>query len=110
MEPTASPRPNAIGTTPAPSAAHVASRAAAGLLGGYGFTFGVTTLGIVLAVFAGMPYGEARTLLYLVAFLVFLAAFLWAFAARSVYRVWGVLAGCGVLMSGAAWALSRALP
>jgi hypothetical protein len=46
---------------------------------------------------------------HILGFIVFLVAFLWAFAARSVARVWLVLAGGGALMAGAAWLLQRAL-
>jgi CHASE1-domain containing sensor protein len=41
--------------------------------------------------------------------LVFLGVFLWAFSARSLARVWLVLAGGGALMTGAAWLVQRAL-
>ena len=88
-----------------PSAAQIVSRVASGLLGGYAFVWGLVTLGIALLVWAGVPFDEARTGLYLVAFLVFLVAFCWAFAAASVLRVWGVLAGGGALMTGLAWLL-----
>lgn len=88
---------------------HVASRVAASLLGGYAFVWGFATFGISLLVAAGMAYDEAQTLVYLLAFLVFLAAFCWAFAAASLPRVWALLAGGGAAMTGAAWALSRSL-
>lgn len=88
---------------------HIASRVAASLLGGYAFVWGFTSLGIVVLVLAGMTFDEARTLLQLLAFLVFLAAFCWAFAVARLGRVWAVLAGGGAAMSAAAWALSRAL-
>jgi hypothetical protein len=94
-------------TTLAPSRAHVASRVAASLLGGYAFTWGFIMLTMALAIAAGMGYGDAQTLAYLLAFLVFLAAFLWAFAAASLARVWTVLAGGGALMTGAAWLMTR---
>ena len=87
----------------------IAARVAAAVLGGYGFIWGFTTLGILLLVAAGMPYGEAQTLLYLLAFLVFLGCFCWAFAADSLARVWAVLGGGAVVMTGAAWWLSRTL-
>ncbi|HEX4987067.1 MAG TPA: iron uptake protein [Burkholderiales bacterium] len=87
----------------------VVSRVAASLLGGYAFVWGFVTLGIMLLLAAGMPYEEAQTLLYLLAFLVFLACFLWAFAATSLARVWAVLAGGGAAMTLAAWLLSRAV-
>ena len=38
----------------------------------------------------------------ILAFLVYVAVFLWAFAARSLVRVWVVLLGGGALMAGAA--------
>jgi hypothetical protein len=88
---------------------HIASRVAASLLGGYAFVWGFATFGISLGVAAGLAYDEARTLIHLLAFLVFLAAFCWAFAAASLPRVWAVLAGGGAAMTGAAWALSRSL-
>src|SRR5690606_32618491 len=88
---------------------HIASRVAASLLGGYVFVWGFTTLGIALGLAAGMAYDEARTLLALLAFLIFLICFLWTFAAPRLARVWAVLAGGGLAMSGAAWLLARAL-
>ena len=82
----------------------VVSRIAAALLGGYGFVWGFTTLGIVLGMAMGARYGDAQTTAYLLAFLIFLVAFLWAFAARSLAKVWLLLAGGGALMAGlASW-------
>ncbi|MFZ5507579.1 MAG: iron uptake protein [Pseudomonadota bacterium] len=91
------------------SAARLLARIAASVLGGWAFTWGFVTLGIALLVVAGMPYDEAQTLLYLLAFLVFLALFLWSYAAASLARVWLVLAGGGVLMTATAWWVMRAL-
>lgn len=76
------------------------------MLGGYAFVWGFTTLMVVLGTALGVSYGDALTAVYLVAFLVFLAVLLWAFAARSVARVWSVLAGGGAIMSAAAWMVS----
>lgn len=95
--------------TLAPGAAHVFGRLAASLLGGYAFTWGFVTLGIALLMGAGLSYGDARTTAFLLAFLVFLVAFLWSFAARSLLRVWLVLAGGGGLMTASAWLLLRDL-
>lgn len=92
-----------------PSRAEIATRVAAGFLGGYGFVWGFSTLGIALCVSAGMQFGDAAQLFGLVAFLVFLTALCWAFVARSWLRVWAVLGGGGALMAGAAWLLSRTL-
>ncbi|RYZ08141.1 MAG: iron uptake protein [Myxococcales bacterium] len=88
---------------------HVVSRVAASLLGGYAFVWGFTSLGIALGVAAGTDYHEAETLMFLLAFLVFLAAFCWAFVAASLTRVWAVLAGGGALMTGVAWLVTRNL-
>lgn len=86
-------------------AAHIASRVAASLLGGYAFVWGFVTLGIALLLLGGVEYDEARVLCQLLAFLVFLTCFCWAYAAASVRRVWAVLAGSGALMTGLAWLL-----
>lgn len=96
-------------TTPTLTTAHVLGRIAASLLGGYAFTWGITTLGITGLVALGVDYHEAHTVLMLLAFLFFLGAFLWAFAARSLARVWLVLAGGGLAMTAAAWALQNRL-
>jgi hypothetical protein len=85
--------------------AQIVSRIAAALLGGYVFVWGFTTLGIVLGLALGASYGDAQTTVYLLAFLLFLAVFLWAFASRSLTRVWLLLAGGGAFMTGLAWLL-----
>lgn len=92
-----------------PSRPQVAARVAASLIGSYAFVWGFGALGISLAVAAGRPYEEAQTLLYLLAFLVYVACFCWAFVAKSLGRVWAVLAGGGAAMTGAAWLVARTL-
>lgn len=87
----------------------VLSRIAASLLGGWAFTWGFVALGVTLLVAAGMPYGEALSLLYMLAFLLFLGLFLWAMAAPSLARVWAVLAGGAAAMTLLAWWLTRSL-
>jgi hypothetical protein len=86
----------------------VVSRIAAAVLGGYAFVWGFTTLLIAVALALRLPYGEAQTTAYLLAFLVFLCAFLWSFAARRVAVVWSVLAGGGAAMTALALGLTRA--
>lgn len=89
-----------------PGRAHVASRVLAALVGSYAFVWGVVAFGIAVGVRA-MPYDEAQTLGYLLAFPVLLVGFCWAFAARSLMRVWSVLVGGGALLTLAAWLLTR---
>jgi len=90
-----------------PSFLPLVSRIGASLLGGYLFVWGFTVAAIMLASLAGMSYEDARTLAYLLAFLVYLAVFLWAFAERHLLRVWLRLAGGGSLLSALAWCLAR---
>lgn len=91
------------------SRVHLASRVAAGMLGGYAFTWGFIALLIGLLFAAKMEFHDAEALGYILGFIVFLGVFLWAFSARSLARVWLVLAGGGALMTGAAWLVQRAL-
>jgi hypothetical protein len=53
------------------SPAHVISRIAAGLLGGWLFVWGCATLGVTLGLLAGISYRELAQAAYLLAFLVF---------------------------------------
>lgn len=88
---------------------NIALRIAAGMLGGYAFTWGFIALAITSLFAARLDFHDAETLGTILGFIVFLVVFLWAFAARSVLRVWGVLAGGGAIMAGAAWLVQRAL-
>ena len=96
-------------TTSAVPRLHIVSRIAAGVLGGYAFTWGFIALGIGLLFAAQMEFHDAEALGYIVGFMVFLVAFLWAFSAASLRRVWLVLAGGGALMAAAAWLVQQAL-
>jgi hypothetical protein len=84
-------------------------RIVASLVGGYAFVWGFIALGTVTGVFFGMSYSEAQTLLYFFAFLLFTAAFCWAYVARTVLQVWVVLGVGGCLMTVIAWLGARAL-
>jgi len=77
-------------------------RLVAALLGGYAFTWGFTALGVAALVALGVDFHEAETALLLLAFLVFLVLFLWAFAATQLTRVWAVLGGGALCMTAAA--------
>lgn len=72
---------------------------AASLLGGYAFTWGFTALGIAGSVALGADFHDAEAGTHILAFLVFLGAFLWAFTAIRLSRVWVILAGGGLVMT-----------
>lgn len=82
---------------------------AAALLGAWALTWGFSSLGVVLLVALGQPYAEAHMAVMLLAFLLMLAAFCWAFIARRLWQVWAVLAGGGGAMTTAAWWLQQQL-
>lgn len=94
---------------PATTRSHLLARIGAAVLGGYAFAWGLVALGMAGLFALGMPFHDAEHLTAMLAVLVYLVAFLWAFAARSLPRVWGVLAGGGALMAGAATLLQTAL-
>lgn len=89
--------------------AQLVARITASLLGSYAFIWGFFTLGISSLVALGVAYEQAYLTLKLLAFLVFLGLFLWAFVAKSVARLWLVLVGSSALMTAAAWLLQAQL-
>ena len=86
----------------------IVSRLAAAVFGGWAFALGSVSAGVLLLMQTGMAYSNAQTLMYLLGALVLLSAFLWAFSAANAGRVWAVLGGGGLAMTGAAWWLARA--
>jgi hypothetical protein len=78
------------------------SRIAAALLGGYAFCWGVIALCAAATFPLGTEFHDGETLGLILALLLYPAAFLWAFAARSLWRVGTVLVGGGALMAAAA--------
>lgn len=78
---------------------HIANRTAAAVLGGYAFTWGIIAFGMAMMFAAGMEFHDAEHLSYIIGLLVFLIVFLCTFAARSLLRVWLVLAGGGALLT-----------
>lgn len=87
---------------PAVTRAQLLARIAAAVFGGYAFCWGLVAIGMAGLYALGMPFHDAEHLSAMVALLVYLVVFLWAFAARSLPRVWLVLAGGGALMAGSA--------
>ncbi|MGY1457063.1 iron uptake protein [Luteimonas sp. A534] len=92
----------------APRLALVA-RIAAAVLGGYGFAWGLVAACTSLAVAAGMGFHDAEFLSSLVGVLAFLAALLWAIAARRLWRVWAVLLVGGAVLAGVGSLVQAAL-
>lgn len=93
----------------APGATEIILRIAAALLGGYAFVWSFVAFGISATSAAGVDFHEAETLFNLLAFALYLGLFLWAFAARRLMVVWVVLAGGALTMTGAAWAIQKAV-
>ncbi len=94
-----------------PSIAHrraaLASRVAAALVGGWAFSWGFVVLALALGRRAGLSYEDAQTLAWLLVFPVYVAVLCGSFAAASGLRVWVVLVGGGLAMTGAGWWLMR---
>ena len=87
----------------------IVNRVAAALLGGYLFTWGFTAVGLAGLVALGVDFHEAEMVTYLLAFLLFLGLFLWAFAAANIARVWAILGSGAALMTAAAWGLQQSI-
>ena len=85
-----------------PTPAQIALRIAAAVLGGYALCWGFTALATAGLYALGMVLRDAEQLASMLALLLYLVAFLWAFTARSALRVWAVLAGGGATMAVAA--------
>ena len=87
----------------------ILNRIAAGIVGGYAFTWGFCAIGIAALAALGVSVHAAEHGVMLLAFLLFLCLFLWAFAAQNMVKVWIVLAGGAALMTGLALLLQRSL-
>lgn len=86
--------------TPGSPRLHLAARIAAAVLGGYAFAWGFIATCASLMSAGGMGFHDAEFLGSLLGVLAFLIAFLWTFAARRLWLVWGVLLGGGALLAG----------
>ncbi|MDW5443640.1 iron uptake protein [Polaromonas sp. SM01] len=83
--------------------ARVGLRVLGAVFGGYALTaLSVTWAGAVM-VRLGMARGEAVVLAAMLGFVAYLALLLWAFSVRSVARLWGVLVGGAMVMTGLLW-------
>jgi hypothetical protein len=84
-------------------------RITAAVFGGYVFTLGCAVFGITGLVSLGIAYDQARVSLMLIAFLIFLCAFLWSFAAKNLALLFAVLFGGGAVMTVMAMWLQRGI-
>lgn len=87
----------------------IGSRILAGVFGAYAFTWGFIAVVSGGLLSAGVEFHEATDLAAMLGFLVFLAAFCFAFVASSLRKVWIVLAGGGAVMTLVGWWLSRGM-
>ena len=92
-----------------PSHVSVINRVSAALFGGYAFAWGFAAFFVAGLVGLGIDFHEAETAAMLLAFILYLCLFIWAFAAANLARVWTVLGGGAVLMVVAAWGLQHYL-
>ncbi|MBY4899215.1 DUF3649 domain-containing protein [Cupriavidus sp. AU9028] len=79
----------------------VASRAVAGIAGGYGLAALATAW---LAVALPGPRAEAVTAATLLSFAIYAGAVMWVFAARTAWRAWAGLAMPALALAVALWA------
>lgn len=82
--------------------AALAGRILLAVCGGYAFCWGVIALCAAGTFPLGAEFHDGETLGSILALLAYPAAFLWAFAARSLWRVGAVLVGGGALMAATA--------
>lgn len=86
-----------------------ANRFAAAIVGGYVLAYGFVAATTLVGFSAGLPFFEAETLSWLLSFLVYLAALLWAFVPKQTWFVWVMLGGGGICLTVLSWTLSRFL-
>ena len=80
----------------------LAARILLAIAGGYAFCWGVIALCVAVTFPLGAELHDGEMLGSILALLFYPAAFLWAFADRSLWRVGAVLLGGGALMTAAA--------
>lgn len=89
----------------------VTVRVLAAVGGGYAVAAGLAALAAVaLPAMRMMPRSEAVVLASMLAFLVYLALLIWAFADRRLARLCMTLAAAGAASWGGAWAIARMVP
>jgi hypothetical protein len=88
--------------------ATIVIRLLAAVGGGYAVAAGIAAFGAVgLSAASLLPRSEAVVLTSMLAFLVYLALLIWAFAERHVGRLCAILAVAALASWGGAWGLVR---
>lgn len=87
----------------------IGSRILAGVFASYAFTWGFIAVVSAGRLRAGTEFHEATDLAVMLGFLVYPAAFCFAFVVSSLARVWLALAGGGAGLTLLGWWLSRGL-
>lgn len=83
-------------------------RLVAAIGGGYAVAAGLAALAAVgLPAATALPRSEAATLASMLAFLVYLALLIWAFAEPRLARLCCILVAAGIVSWGGAWGLVR---
>ena len=89
-------------TTASATRLPIALRIGAAVFGGYAFCWGFLALTVAGAYALGMKFHDGEHLGSILAFLLYLVAFCWAFVTPSLARAWIVLVGGGAAMAAAA--------
>lgn len=79
------------------------------IVGNCTFSWGFVACGAAALVGLGAEFHDAEAAMLMLGLLVFLAVFMWCFAARSVLRVCAVLVPGAVVLNIAAMLLQRAI-
>lgn len=77
----------------------LASRIGAAVLGGYVFCWGFIAVTVASLFGLGMEFHDAEHLASILAFLIYVGVFCWAFVARRAWFAWAVLAGGGAVLA-----------
>lgn len=90
----------AVVTSPARHRLGIAARTLAAIAGGYALAAFTTT---ALALSLRLPRSEAVMIATLPSFLLFAAAVVWAFAARTAWRAWAGILAPTLAAAGVTW-------
>lgn len=91
----------------APRSWDIVGRVAAALLGAWAATWAVASAAVAALVALGVAYHDAEHGVLMLALLGMLGLFLWAFTARSLWRLWLALLAATALGFALAWLIQR---